>query len=70
MYSKCSGYHPMDCCSMPKMKCKPEKECVGMFKMYRMCHYHMTMVCHYCGHEFDYHHHRGMCPRCSGGRYY
>ncbi|MDR3559906.1 MAG: hypothetical protein P4N59_00500 [Negativicutes bacterium] len=52
----------------PKIKCEPTKECVKTFKcfykLYRVCHYHLYKVCPHCGHEFDYHHHRGICPKC------
>lgn len=59
------------CCEMPKMPCKPERKCVKTFKctttfkVYRTCHYRLYKCCPRCGHEFDYHHHRGMCPRCD-----
>jgi len=56
-----------DCCA-PKIKCTPTKECVKTFtscyKLYRICHYKLYKVCHRCGHEFEYHHHQGMCPKC------
>lgn len=61
--------HDMDmsCCT-PKMKCQPTKECVKTFKcyykLYKMCTYRLYKVCPYCGHEFDYHEHRGSCPKC------
>lgn len=57
----------MSCCT-PKMKCQPVKECVKTFKcyykLYRMCTYRLYKVCPQCGHEFDYHEHRGGCPKC------
>lgn len=57
------------CCDMPKMPCKMEKKCVKtykcIYKLYKTCHYRLYKVCPRCGHEFDYHHHRGMCPRCD-----
>lgn len=60
-------YEGMDCCE-PKMKCKVQKECVKTFtcqyKLYRICMYRLVKVCPRCGMEFDYHHHRGMCPHC------
>ncbi|MGI6092015.1 MAG: hypothetical protein ACOYD5_03290 [Negativicutes bacterium] len=58
--------HDMSC-NMPKMKC--EKKCVKTFKctykLYKICCYRLQKVCPRCGHEFDYHRHRGMCPRCD-----
>ena len=57
----------MSCCT-PKMKCMPTKECVKTYKcyykLYRMCTYRLYKVCPCCGHEFDYHTHRGACPKC------
>lgn len=60
--------HEMDMsCCMPKMPC-PSKECVKtykcFYKLYKLCTYRLYKVCPHCGHEFDYHHHRGCCPRC------
>lgn len=56
-------------CEMPKMHCKPEKKCVKTYKctykLYKICHYRLYKVCPRCGHEYDYHYHRGMCPRCD-----
>ena len=58
-----------DCCDMPKMTCKTEKKCVKtykcIYKLYKTCHYRLYKVCPRCGHEYDYHHHRGMCPKCD-----
>lgn len=62
------GY--MDECCMPQ-KCekKCEKECVKTYtctyKLYRICCYKLYKVCPRCRHEFDYHRHGGMCPKCS-----
>ena len=57
----------MSCCT-PKMKCMPTKECVKTYKctykLYRVCSYKLYKCCPSCGHEFDYHHHRGACPKC------
>lgn len=62
-----------NCCSemysdMSQMKCKIEKECVKTYKcyykLYKICQYRLYKVCPRCSHEFDYHHHRGMCPKC------
>lgn len=58
------------CTAPPQMHCEPKKECVKTFtcfyKLYRVCQYRLYKVCSRCKHEFDYHHHRGVCPRCSG----
>ena len=63
-----SGYSEM-CLDMSKMKCKTERECVKTYKcyykLYKICQYRMYKVCPCCGHEFDYHHHRGICPKCN-----
>lgn len=63
-----SGYSEM-CCDMSQMKCKVEKECVKTYKcyykLYKVCQYRMYKICPCCGHEFDYHRHRGMCPKCG-----
>lgn len=57
------------CCEMPKSPCKMEKKCVKTFKctykLYKICQYRLHKVCPRCGHEYDYHYHRGMCPRCD-----
>ncbi|MGL5515039.1 MAG: hypothetical protein ACRDBM_17645 [Sporomusa sp.] len=57
----------MHCCA-PKIKCQPTKECIKTFKccykLYRICTYCLFKICPYCGHEFDYHRHRGSCPKC------
>lgn len=57
------------CLDMEKMKCKMEKECVKTYKtyykLYKVCQYRLYKLCPCCGHEFDYHRHRGMCPRCG-----
>jgi hypothetical protein len=62
------GYSSM-CLDMEKMKCKMEKECVKTYKtyykLYKVCQYRLYKLCPCCGHEFDYHRHRGMCPRCG-----
>ena len=54
---------------MSQMKCKMEKECVKTYKtyykMYKVCQYRLYKICPCCGHEFDYHRHRGMCPKCG-----
>ncbi|WP_021168510.1 hypothetical protein SOV_02080 [Sporomusa ovata DSM 2662] len=75
-YDKCNDKYDMndDChdmdmsCCTPKMKCQPTKECVKTFKcyykLYKMCTYRLYKVCPYCGCEFDYHEHRGSCPKC------
>ncbi|MPL69010.1 hypothetical protein SDC9_14743 [bioreactor metagenome] len=64
--------HKMDydmCCERPKMPCKCEKKCVKTFKctykLYKTCCYRLHKVCPRCNNEFDYHQHRGMCPRCD-----
>ncbi|XEQ91449.1 hypothetical protein SCACP_02450 [Sporomusa carbonis] len=77
-YSKC-GYQEKyemmdDCCDTdmcscpPKIKCQPTKECVKTYKcyykLYKICTYRLYKVCPYCGCEFDYHQHRGACPKC------
>ncbi len=63
-----NGYSEM-CSDMSQMKCKTEKECVKTYKcyykLYKVCQYRMYKVCPCCGHEFDYHRHRGMCPKCG-----
>jgi hypothetical protein len=57
------------CCEMPKIPCKSEKKCVKTFKctykLYRVCRYRLYKVCPRCGHEYDYQHHRGLCPHCD-----
>ena len=57
------------CADMNQMKCKMEKECVKTYKcyykLYKVCQYRMYKICPCCGHEFDYHKHRGMCPKCG-----
>jgi len=57
------------CSDMDKMKCKMEKECVKTYKtyykLYRVCQYRLYKLCPCCGHEFDHHRHRGMCPKCG-----
>ncbi len=57
------------CSDMSQMKCKVEKECVKTYKcyykMYRVCQYRLYKICPCCGHEFDYHKHRGVCPKCG-----
>ena len=75
-YSKCDytdkcdmdDCQEMDMCCFPKIKCQPTKECVKTFKcvyrLYRICTYRLCKICPQCGHEFDYHHHRGACPKC------
>lgn len=76
-YWKCddnsSNDHMDDCqmdmhCPPPKMPCPPTKELVKTFKccykLYRMCTYCLCKICPICGHEFDFHQHRGNCPRC------
>lgn len=66
-------YESESCCmppkeSMPKMTCKPTKECVktykSCYKLYKICSYCWYKCCMYCGHEFDYHQHQGVCPKC------
>lgn len=63
------GCYSEMCSDMSNMKCKIEKECVKTykcyFKMYKVCQYRMYKICPCCGHEFDYHRHRGMCPKCG-----
>jgi rubrerythrin len=67
-HMKESGYSDM-CSDMSQMKCKVEKECVktykSYYKLYKICHYRLYKICPCCGHEFDYHQHRGICPRCG-----
>ncbi|GMB01390.1 hypothetical protein [Pelosinus sp. IPA-1] len=57
------------CSDMSKMKCKMEKECIKTYKtyykLYKVCQYRLYKVCPCCGHEFDYHRHRGMCHKCG-----
>ncbi|MEN6413782.1 MAG: hypothetical protein ABFC84_13635 [Veillonellales bacterium] len=82
MYDDCGDHHEMDCmpkmepdccppmpCEMPKMKCKPKKECVKTFKccykLYRITSYRLYKICSRCGCEFDHHMHQGMCPKCG-----
>ncbi|EGO64154.1 hypothetical protein [Acetonema longum] len=61
--------HHTDCCEMPPMKCKTEKECVKVFKcyykLYRICQYRLYKVCPRCGQEYDYYQQRGVCNRCG-----
>ncbi|BBB90316.1 MAG TPA: hypothetical protein PKA28_12935 [Methylomusa anaerophila] len=68
----CDDYEADDYCEVscptPKMKCHPTKECVKTYKcyyrLYRISYYRLYRVCPQCGHEHDYYHHRGVCPRC------
>ncbi len=57
------------CTDMSQMKCKMEKECIKTYKcyykLYRVCQYRLYKICPCCGHEFDFHRHRGMCPKCG-----
>jgi len=57
------------CSDIAQMKCKMEKECVKTYKcyykMYRVCQYRLYKICPCCGHEFDFHKHRGVCPKCG-----
>lgn len=63
-----NGYSEM-CSDLSQMKCKVEKECVktykSYYKIYKVCQYRLYKICPCCGHEFDYHKHRGMCPKCG-----
>ncbi len=67
---KCKPDCDMSCEPPTKMLGKVEKECVKTFKcvykLYKVCTYRLCKVCPCCGHEFDYHHHRGVCPHCHG----
>ena len=57
------------CSDLAQMKCKVEKECVktykSYYKIYKVCQYRLYKICPCCGHEFDYHKHRGTCPKCG-----
>lgn len=63
------GCYSEMCEDMSQMKYKTEKECVKTykcyFKLYKVCQYRMYKICPCCGLEFDYHRHRGMCPKCG-----
>ncbi len=69
-YDKCDmdECQDMEPCYTPKMKCQTTKECVKTYKcyykLYRICTYRLFKLCPYCGYEFDYHEHRGGCPKC------
>ena len=70
MKEKMTGDCYSDMCSdIAQMKCKMEKECVKTYKcyykMYKVCQYRIYKICPCCGHEFDFHKHRGMCPKCG-----
>lgn len=62
-----SGYD-LQCCDIPK----PEKCCIktwkSCFKLYKICHYRVYIICPHCNCEYDYRYHRGCCPKC-GSRY-
>ena len=49
--------------------CKPTKKCLKTFdctfKLYRLSYCRLYKVCQSCGHEYDFHHHVGVCPRCG-----
>lgn len=61
------------CCHMKKEPkfcgCKPTKKCLKTFdctfKLYRLSYCRLYKVCQSCGHEYDFHHHGGVCPRCG-----
>lgn len=57
------------CSDISQLKCKVEKECVktykSYYKLYKVCQYRIYKVCPCCGHEFDYHRQRGVCPKCG-----
>lgn len=61
--------HDQVCFDVPKIPCKPQKECVQTFKccykLYRICYYRLYKLCPHCGHEYDHHQHQGMCPKCG-----
>ena len=63
------GCYSEMCADLSQMKCKMEKECVKTYKcyykMYKVCQYRMYKICPCCGNEYDYHKHRGTCPKCS-----
>lgn len=47
---------------------KMEKSCQtyhACFKLYKVCYTRLYKCCPHCGHEFDYHKHRGCCPHCG-----
>jgi hypothetical protein len=56
-----------EACGIPDT-CKITKECVKTYKchykLYKISHYHLCMICPHCGHEFDYYYYQGLCPRC------
>lgn len=72
-------YHPKyeqweeeNCCHMkpePKVCCKPVKKCLKTFdctfKLYHISYCRLYKVCHSCSHEYDFHHHGGVCPKCG-----
>lgn len=64
-----SHCHEQICCDIPKIPCKPKKECVETFKcsykLYRISYYRLYKQCGQCGHEYDHQHHQGMCPKCG-----
>jgi len=63
------GCYSEMCSDISQMKCKMEKECVKTYKcyykLYKVCQYRLYKLCPCCGHEFEYHRHRGMCPKCG-----
>ena len=69
MKEKMDNECPNMCADLHKMKCKVEKECIKTYKtyykLYRVCEFRLYKCCPCCGHEFDYHSHRGTCPKCG-----
>jgi hypothetical protein len=57
------------CADLDKMKCKTERECIKTYKtcykLYRVCEYRLYKICPCCCYEFEYHRHRGICPKCG-----
>ena len=81
MYEGNMYYHPKyeqwegepNCChkkKQPKLcNCKPMKKCLKTFdctfKLYRISFCRLYKVCQSCSHEYDFHHHGGVCPKCG-----
>lgn len=72
-HSKFEEWDDMKGCCPPKkniksMCCSPRKKCIKTFdctfKLYRLSYCRLYKVCQSCGHEYDFYHHRGMCPHC------
>lgn len=57
------GNRPFKLHRTPKCTKKCVKTYRQIFKLYKVCHYQLYVVCPYCGCEFD--HRRHLCPCCG-----